>query len=86
MIRVRYVVAEDLKDIWNNPEKAQNLNKEKVQLTAVLEHLDAIHAQLRDLDVLLEMAAAEEDNATVNAVIADVGKDFPLLGFSSAHS
>ena len=62
------------KDIWNNPEKAQNLNKEKVQLTAVLEHLDAIHAQLRDLDVLLEMAAAEEDNATVNAVIADVDK------------
>ncbi len=58
--------------IWGDPEKAQNLNKEKVQLTAVLTSLDTMRLQLTDLDVLLEMAYAEDDEAAMNAVAADV--------------
>lgn len=61
-------------NIWDDPEYAQRLNKEKVQLTAILEHLDTLHSQLADLDVLLEMAYAEEDEAAANAVLADVNQ------------
>ncbi len=60
--------------IWDNPETAQNLSKEKVQLTTILDSLDHIRLQLADLDVLLEMAYAEEDEAAVNAVLADVAE------------
>ena len=58
--------------IWDDPEIAQNLNKEKVQLSAILDSLDNMRLQLTDLDALLEMAYAEADEAVVNAVLADV--------------
>ncbi|MCD6045681.1 MAG: prfB [Gammaproteobacteria bacterium] len=60
--------------IWDDPDYAQNLNKEKVQLAAILDALDTIQLQLTDLDVLLEMAYAENDEAAVNAVLADVNQ------------
>ncbi len=60
--------------IWDNPETAQNLSKEKVQLTTILDSLDNMRLQLADLDALLEMAYAEEDEAAVNAVLADVAE------------
>ena len=60
--------------IWDNPEIAQNLSKEKVLLTAILDSLDNMRLQLADLDALLEMAHAEADEATVNAVLADVAE------------
>jgi peptide chain release factor 2 len=60
--------------IWDNPETAQNMSKEKVQLTTILDSLDNMRLQLADLDALLEMAYAEEDEAAVNAVLADVAE------------
>lgn len=67
-------VLRELEDekIWKDPENAQNLNKEKVQLTAVLSDLDNIQLKLTDLDVLLEMACAEQDEAAIQGLLADV--------------
>lgn len=58
--------------IWQDPEKAQNLNKEKVQLTAVLTDLDNVRLKLADLDVLLQMAYAENDESAIKGLLADV--------------
>lgn len=67
-------VLRELEDekIWKDPENAQNLNKEKAQLTAVLSDLDNIQLRLTDLDVLLEMACAEQDDAAIQGLLADV--------------
>jgi peptide chain release factor 2 len=49
-------------DIWNDPERAQVLGKERAQL----------EQSLADAQELLEMMAAEEDDAAVTAVAADL--------------
>ncbi len=67
-------VLRELEDekIWKDPENAQNLNKEKVHLMTVLSDLDNIQLKLTDLDVLLEMACAEQDDAAIQGLLADV--------------
>jgi len=59
-------------DVWNNPEKAQALGKERVALEQVVDVLDQLRDQLADASELLEMAAEENDEDTVNAVIVDL--------------
>ncbi len=58
--------------IWNNPERAQELGRERVALQNVVGTLDEMAAGLSDVADLLEMAAAEDDADTVHAVEADI--------------
>ena len=58
--------------VWDNPERAQNLGRERAKLEQVLEPIARAEAGLRDASDLLEMAAEENDESTVAAVAKDV--------------
>jgi peptide chain release factor 2 len=59
-------------DIWSNPQHAQQLGKEKASLEAVVAGLDGGLQALVDATELLELAASEDDEATVVEVEADL--------------
>ncbi len=59
--------------VWNNAERAQELGKEKRTLEDVVLTLQHIDAQSRDLKDLYELAEAEDDDDTFEAVEADLG-------------
>ncbi len=50
--------------VWNDPERAQALGKERASLEAIVATLDELRAGLSDAAELLEMAADEEDRDT----------------------
>ena len=58
--------------IWDNPEEATKLGQERAALISVVQGLDAIKQGLQDAFDLIELAEAEDDEATVNAAIADI--------------
>lgn len=60
-------------DVWNNPEKAQGLGKERVSLERVVGGLDKLSQDIIGLKELLDMAEMEDDADTAEAVIADLG-------------
>ena len=61
-------------DVWSNPEKAQSLGKEKVQLDNLCETFASSSSTLNDAKELLEMAESENDTDTVNGIISDLEK------------
>ena len=67
-------VCRELEDpaIWNKPEYAQELGRERVALEKVVETIDSLNEGLGDARDLIEMAAEEDDEAAVAAVSADV--------------
>nr|WP_245399693.1 peptide chain release factor 2 [Atopomonas sediminilitoris] len=69
-------VERELEDpeIWNNPENAQNLGRERAQLALIIETLDELLGGLADCTDLLEMAAEEEDEAAVADVETEVNR------------
>ena len=60
--------------MWNNPERAQALGKERAQLEQIVEILMDLSSGLVEADELLDMAAEENDEATMNAVISDLDR------------
>lgn len=54
--------------VWDKPEKAQALGKERAALEAVVNTIENMDRGVTDNRELLEMAAAENDSATVDAV------------------
>jgi peptide chain release factor 2 len=58
-------------DIWNNPQVAQDLGREKKQLEGVVERILEIEGGLSDAHELCEIARAEDDDDTLIAVEAD---------------
>jgi peptide chain release factor 2 len=69
-------VSRELEDpsIWNNPEKAQALGRERAQLEQAVDVLSDLQNGLTESEELLELAAAENDSETMNAVVADLDK------------
>ena len=61
-------------DIWSNPDKAQALGKEKVQLDNLCETYSNSSNILNDAKELLEMAETENDSDTVNGIIFDLSE------------
>jgi peptide chain release factor 2 len=59
--------------VWDNPERAQALGKEKKALEAVVGTLTTIDSGLTDIDELFELARSENDDATLNALRDDAG-------------
>jgi peptide chain release factor 2 len=59
-------------DVWNKPEQAQALGKERARLEDVIRPLEKAESTLRDADELLELAAAENDAATAAEVQREV--------------
>lgn len=67
-------VGKELEDgnVWNNPERAQALGRERAQLENVVLNLVKLGQGLADARELLDMAAAENDEGTVAEVAAEV--------------
>jgi len=61
-------------DIWNNPERAQELGRERARLEEVVQPLTRMFQALRDADELLEVAADEADEESIGAIEEDVGR------------
>jgi peptide chain release factor 2 len=61
-------------EVWNDPEKAQALGKERSALESVVTNIDELATGLADAADLLEMAVAEEDSDTVDVVAEDVAR------------
>lgn len=59
-------------DIWNDPEQAQELGKERGQLETVVNTIKELNDGLGDAAELLEMAVEESDEETIDTVIADL--------------
>ena len=59
-------------DIWNDPEKAQRLGKERARLEAIVNTIVALDDGLVEARELLELAGAEDDAETVAVVEADI--------------
>ncbi len=59
-------------DIWNDPERAQSLGKERSTLEAIVLTLEQLGEGLGDASDLLEMAVEEGDEDTVAGVVSDL--------------
>lgn len=59
-------------EVWNKPEEAQSLGRERARLIEVVQPLREAESGLADALELLEMAEAENDRATIDEIAADV--------------
>ena len=59
-------------EIWNNPEKAQELGRERARLDNIVGTLDQLGSGLEDAGEMLELAIEEDDEGTAEAVMADL--------------
>lgn len=53
-------------DVWNEPERAQALGKERSSLEAIVDTIDQLTQGLEDVNGLLELAVEEDDEDTFN--------------------
>ncbi len=58
--------------LWDNPDKAQALGRERVALTKVVQTIDQLNAQLAEEQELLELAQQEEDPKTITSICQDL--------------
>lgn len=58
--------------VWNEPDRAQQLGKERVALEAVVNLLSSLSAGLDDSAELVQMAQEEGDEETLNSVDTDL--------------
>ncbi|EIJ69509.1 peptide chain release factor 2 [Pasteurella bettyae CCUG 2042] len=76
-------------DVWNNPEKAQALGKERSALEIVVNTIKKLDQGLEDVDGLLELAIEGEDEETFNEAVAeleDLEKQLEILEFRRMFS
>jgi len=68
-------VSRELEDpnVWNDPDYAQKLGKERASLEAIVATIDELDQGLADSRDLLELAEMEEDEATVEEVRKELG-------------
>ncbi len=59
-------------DVWNEPERAQALGKERSALEAIVETLDQMSQGLEDVEGLLELAVEADDEDTFNEAVAEL--------------
>jgi peptide chain release factor 2 len=69
-------LSRELEDpkLWENPQRAQELGKEKKALEAVVVTLGRVGSALSDAGELYELARMENDDATLSGISADLGK------------
>ena len=58
--------------VWDDPERAQGLGRERASLEAIVHTIEALTIGAADAEDLLEMAAAEDDEATVAEIQSEV--------------
>lgn len=60
--------------VWNEPERAQALGKEKVALELVVETINQLESGCQDVDELLELAVDEQDQDTFDVVQSELNE------------
>jgi peptide chain release factor 2 len=67
-------VQRELEDpsVWNEPDRAQSLGKERARLEKVVVELDELSTGLNDAGELLGLAVEEDDASTVEGVLGDI--------------
>ncbi|MET0986222.1 MAG: peptide chain release factor 2 [Steroidobacteraceae bacterium] len=71
MLKAKLYELED-PAIWNTPDKAQELGRERARLEHVVGTLDRVRNALSDASELLDMAAAENDVSTLQVIDQDM--------------
>ncbi|OUS25270.1 peptide chain release factor 2 [Gammaproteobacteria bacterium 45_16_T64] len=61
-------------EVWNNPERAQELGKERSSLEQVVSGIDLIGGAIDDANELLELAVEEDDEDTLEDVLAELAE------------
>jgi peptide chain release factor 2 len=59
-------------DVWNEPERAQALGKERSSLEAIVETIDQLEQGCEDVTGLLELAVEAEDEDTFNETVVEL--------------
>ncbi|MBP2194870.1 peptide chain release factor 2 [Pantoea cypripedii] len=59
-------------DVWNEPERAQALGKERSSLEIIVGTLDQMYQGLEDVQGLLDLAVEADDEETFNDTIAEL--------------
>jgi len=59
-------------DVWADQERAQKLGQQRSSLQDTLDVFDTLDSGLGDATDLLEMAREEDDEETLNSVVADL--------------
>lgn len=75
--------------VWNDPEKAQNLGKERSNLEAVVNTIDELDQGCDDVEGLIELAVEAEDEETFEEAqteLNDLGTKLDLLEFRRMFS
>lgn len=65
--------------VWEDPERAQELGKERASLEAIVHTIEKLDTGSADASDLLEMAASEDDEATVEEISAEIDELLTLL-------
>lgn len=76
-------------DVWNEPERAQALGKERANLELVVETIDNLDQGLEDVEGLLELAVEEQDLDTFNEAekeLNDLDASLAVLEFRRMFS
>lgn len=61
-------------EVWSQPERAQELGRERASLEHVVNMLGSLSNDIRETEELLEMAESENDTETVQVVEADIAR------------
>ena len=75
--------------VWENPERAQSLGRERSSLEAVVKTIDTLETGVGDSRELLDMAVEENDESMVADVQAEIDrleKDLAILEFRRMFS
>ncbi len=59
-------------EVWENPERAQELGRERARLDELVGSMGRINQGLEEAAELLELAEAEDDEATVAEITGDI--------------
>ncbi|MBP6496883.1 MAG: peptide chain release factor 2 [Psychrobacter sp.] len=59
-------------DLWNDPERATKINKEKSQLDGVIDVVVSLETTLEDAQAMLELAVEEDDESLLADVQAEL--------------
>ncbi len=59
-------------DVWDDPQRAQELGRERARLENEVDVIDAVASGVTDASELLELAEEEGDSETIESVIGDI--------------
>jgi peptide chain release factor 2 len=64
----------EVPEVWNNPENAQALGRERASLELVVNTIETLESGLVDARELLDLAVEEQDEAALNDVVSELNE------------